>query len=179
MRIVTTAAAVLVLLLGVLAAPGAASDATRPDACKMLRAALKGTVLGLRVGHRAAGSYWANCEFDDGHEPGPDRHWSAHFNGLIPQPSVADAKRMWGQIWKGWKGTTGEGLSVARLRGYGADDAFGVESFGEDPRSSNTMVWWRKGRYFGILEITGLGAVADFETAEDMLRQLMRGVARG
>jgi hypothetical protein len=178
MRIVMTTAT-LVVALGALAAPGVARDAARPDACKMLRAALKSTVLGLHVGHRAAGSYWANCEYDDGHLPGPDRHWSAHFNGLIPQPSVAAAKSMWGTIWKGWKGTTGEGVSVSRLRGYGADDAFAVESFLEDPRSSNTMVWWRKGRHVGVLEITGLGAVADVEQAEDMLKQLMRGVARG
>lgn len=167
------------VLLAALAGASATAAPARPatDACKLLKAALRGTIIGASAVNRARGSNRVNCEYED-NPPGPDRHWWAHLNGLLPERSIATAKADWQRNWQGWKGTTGDGVSVFRLRGFGADDAFAVENLESNPPSSNTLIWWRKGRHYGLLEIGGLGNLADVEEAEQMLKEIMPGVPR-
>jgi hypothetical protein len=178
MRIRLSMVAVCVAVTGLAAEGALAGSAGRPAACKLLASALRkeGGVF-LHHVRLDRGGNWTSCHYSDGEPPGPGSHWSLSFS-FIPEPSAGAAVKLWQRIWSGWRGTTGEGLTVARLRGFGADNAFGYEKHDDDPAQTDTEIFWQKGRYYGQLEVRGPGMLGDFEDAEGLLKALMPGIPR-
>ena len=171
-RLLTIAVCAALSGLGAQAAVG--QPAGEPDACKLLAAALRGEGFAYTSNlHRDAGGYWAACHYSDGKRL--DSHWSLGF-GLLPEPSVAAAKKSWQVTWNAWRGKTGNDFTVERLRGFGADEAFGVENGLDDPPRTDTLIWWCKGRYDGHLELRAPGQLGNLEDAQGLLKVLMRGI---
>ena len=175
-------ATLVVLSTTTLGALGAQTAAARqdklPNACKLLTPVLRGTVLAAQAEKRVAPN-WTTCEYTDGKDPGPEHQWWVSF-GFVPERSAAVARKSWLRTWNSWRGTAAKGRVVARLRGFGADDAFGVEmtDTSQDPASYEALVFWRKGRWSGSLDLHAPAPVADLEEAQDMLKELMRGIPR-
>ncbi|SRR6266536_2431764 len=176
-------AVVLACVLAALTAQAAAARPTRiPDACKLLKSALQHeTVVWTSHLTHFVPTGRLSCNVTDGQQSGPGHYWSASFGYLPPAAwaSAAAPHKYWQSVWNHWRGKTGDGLTVARLRGFGADDAFGVEKTGQDPElHTDTWIEWVKGGYEGRLELVGEGQLGDLEDAEGLLKQLMRGIPR-
>jgi hypothetical protein len=144
------------------------------DACKLLTD-VRGSALIAHAQHRSPGSTWLSCEYTDILPFGNnlDAQWRVGF-GFVPYTTVAEAEASWQQSYNKWLGTNVQSASststVSRLRGYGADDAFIVETTRTDPQpgAREAMVYWRKGRWVGTLQLraplsSNLGDVEDVQ----------------
>lgn len=137
------------------ASTGTAGEARRPTACAMLEAGLKGTVIGART-KPARGNTKLSCTHTDG-KPLTESTWQASlsFYPYPPaKPSVSGARSAWNAIYAAVRK---KGEEPERLRGFGADDAFGYES--EKPTAlpgplRTSAITWRKGTYLGELDLT-------------------------
>lgn len=133
------------------------------NACDLIRdASLAARTLDSHTRHKSNGSTWLSCEYTD-IAPGTynlnshlDVQWRVGF-GFVPYTSIAEAQKSWQETYGKWQGKTSESASstssVSRLRGYGADDAFIVETTTSEPGSREAMVYWRKGRWVGTLQL--------------------------
>ena len=170
-RLLTIVVCAALTGLGTSAAQG--QQAGDPDSCKLLASSLQGGLFYKHLVRLDPGGYWAACHYSDG--KGLNSQWYEGF-GLLPEPSVVAAKKSWQVKWNAWRGKTGNDFTVERLRGFGADDAFGVENRLTDPPRTDTLIWWRKGHYDGQLELRAPGLVADLDDAAGILKVLMRGI---
>src|SRR5262245_35766152 len=123
------------------------------NACDFIRdAALAARNLDAHTNNKSDGSNWLSCEYTDIAAGGNklDAQWRVGF-GLVPYTSIAEAQKSWQETYGKWQGETSQSASstssVSRLRGYGADDAFIVETTTSEPGSREAMVYWRKGRW--------------------------------
>jgi hypothetical protein len=93
---------------------------------------------------------------------------------------VAEAQASWQQSYSKWQGTNAQSASstssVSRLRDFGADDAFLVETKRTDPEpgAREAMVYWRKGRWVGTLQLrvplsSNLG---DADDAQEIMKSI-------
>ena len=148
------------------------------DACKLLTD-VKGSALIANAQHRSPGSTWLSCEYTDmaAGQNLLDAQWRAGF-GFVPYTSVAEAQANWQQSYSKWQGTNAQSASssssVSRLRSFGADDAFVVETKRTDPEpgAREAMVYWRKGRWVGTLQLRGplSSNLGDAEDAQEIMR---------
>ena len=176
-------------LLGLVGATGAgARPAVSPNACTVLKAAVRSEFPGAysyvhfypTLGAR--GQVF-NCSASKGPFVDPwDPHGRKFTFGFLPPAawgSAAAAHKFWLSEWNRSRGTKGKGVSVERLRGFGADDAFGVETAYQDPKPhTDTMIRWVKSGYEGGIEVSGPGQAGDLEDGQDLLRALMKGIPR-
>ena len=148
------------------------------DACKLL-SDVKGSAIIAQAQHRSPGSTWLSCEYTDILPGGNnlDAQWRVGF-GFVPYTTAAEAATNWQQSYSKWQGTNGQSASstssVSRLRGYGADDAFIVETKRTDPQpgAREAMVYWRKGRWVGTLQLRAplSSNLGDVEDAEEIMK---------
>ena len=86
-----------------------------------------------------------------------DPHGMKFTFGFLPPAAwgtAAAAHKFWLAEWNRSRGTKGKGVSVERLRGFGADDAFGIETTYQDPKPhTDTTIRWVKGGYEGGVEV--------------------------
>jgi hypothetical protein len=158
----------------------AARRAASPDACALLKAAVRTEFPSGFVGLRFEPTGHPNCSASKG-SPGDTSYRLFTFGYLPPQAlgSYAAAHEYWRSQWNAWRGKTGSDLTVERLRGFGADDAFGVETRFTDPaRHNDTDVYWVKGAYAGGIELAGPGLTGDLDDGQALLKQLMKGISR-
>jgi len=150
------------------------------DACKLL-SDVRGSAIIAHAEHRSPGSTWLSCEYTDIAPGGNnlDAQWRAGF-GFVPYTTVAEAEANWQQSYSKWQGTNAQSASstssVSRLRFYGADDAFIVETKRTDPQpgAREAMVYWRKGRWVGTLQLRAplSSNLGDVEDAEAIMKSI-------
>jgi hypothetical protein len=150
------------------------------DACKLL-SDVKGSAIIAHAQHRSPGSTWLSCEYTDIAPEGNnlDAQWRAGF-GFVPHTTAAEAEASWQQSYSKWQGTNVQSASstssVSRLRFYGADDAFIVETKRTDPQpgAREAMVYWRKGRWVGTLQLRArlTSNLGDVEDAEAIMKSI-------
>jgi hypothetical protein len=179
----------LTALLGLAAANAAgARQAGTPNACSVLKAAVRSEFpVPYHYVHwyptRGALGQVFNCSASKG--PFVDA-WDPHgmkftFGFLPPAAwgSAAAAHRFWLAEWNRSRGTKGKGVSVERLRSFGADDAFGIETTYQDPKPhTDTTIRWVKGGYEGGVEVSGPAQTGDLEDGQNLLKALMKGIPR-
>lgn len=171
----------LVALL-VVGSASAGEGARRPTACAMLAAGVEASsAFKYKTGPLALGNNALSCTRTDG-KPLTEVEWRASlsFYPYPPaKPSIAGAKQAWKQAYTA---SRRKGEEPERLRGFGADDAYGYES--ERPTASPPVrtsgIFWRKGVYLGELLI---GAPlssnrGDLEDASDILKASLRLLPR-
>lgn len=159
------------------------TDAQGPrgiDACGLLLG-VKGSAIIAHTPHQSFGSTWLSCEYTDVPHGGNtlDAQWRAGF-GFVPYTTVAEAEASWQQSYSKWQGTNVQSASstssVSRLRFYGADDAFIVETKRTDPQpgAREAMVYWRKGRWVGTLQLRAplSSNLGDVEDAEAIMKSI-------
>lgn len=132
------------------------------DACKLLDEAAKraNPQMSHEASQRSPGSNWESCEYTDVAAGSNllERKFSMSF-GFVPYTSLTEAQQDWQKTYDKWLGHKGESASssssVSRLRGFGADDAFVVETTNRDPEpgSQDAFAYWRKGRWMGTLNL--------------------------
>lgn len=186
MRLRLTTLVLSTALLGSLGAHGAAARQARsPNACTLLKAAVRSefpaAFLSLRF-HPTVGAIGQvfNCSASKG-SPGSAQFRLFTFGYLPPAAwgSAAAARKFWQKQWNQWRGKAGKDFSVERLRGFGADDAFGVEKRYQDPAPhTDTNITWVKGAYEGGIELAGPGLSGDLEDGQNLLKALMKGIPR-
>jgi hypothetical protein len=148
------------------------------DACKLITD-VRGSALIAHAQHRSPGSTWLSCEYTDILPLGNnlDAQWRVGF-GFVPYTTVAEAEASWQQSYNRWLGTNVQSASststASRLRGYGADEAFVVETKRTDPQpgAREAMVYWRKGRWVGTLQLRAplSSNLGDVEDAQEIMR---------
>jgi hypothetical protein len=179
----------LTALLGLVGTNGAgARPAGSPNACTVLKAAVRSEFPPAYLyvhfyPTRGARGQVFNCSASKGPFVDPwDPHGRKFTFGFLPPVawgSAAAAHKFWLGEWNRSRGTKGKGVSVARLRGFGADDAFGIETTSQDPKPhTDTIIRWVKGGYEGGVEVSGPGQAGDLEDGQDLLRALMKGIPR-
>jgi hypothetical protein len=181
MRLALTSLVLSAVWLGVFRAEAApTSQALGPDACARLKAAIR-SEFGLPVSalhFTPTGPF--NCSASRG-SPGSPGYRLFTFGYLPPAASgsPAAAHKFWQSQWNQWRGKSGKDFTAERLRGFGADDAFGIEKRYQDPAlHTDTNITWVKGAYEGGIELAGPGHSGDLEDAQDLLKALMKGIPR-
>ena len=184
MRIPRVIIGAAIACVAIVAAPATGGVTARPDACKLLKAAVHGHTWEHRV-RVDPGHDRMHCSYSDG-KPPAENQWLITLD-VTPyppfKPSVAQAREAWQKIFAAVRAAKGNGGTPVRLRGFGADDAFGVESTNETARSgpsSTAAVQWRKGFYLGEIHFTAplSSHHGDLDDVEDLLRDVMRGMPR-
>jgi hypothetical protein len=181
LRLTALALCLCATLAGLGAQTARARDAAGPEACPLLKAALRGesAVWTSHLSHLApTGGKRDRTSCASSPPPGPGHYWFVAFGFFTPSElgSAAAARKDWQTHWNAWRGRPG----VTRLRGFGADEAFAVENSSQDPtRHSDTRIFWLKGGYSGTLELEGPGDLGDVQDAEKLLKALMKGIPTG
>jgi hypothetical protein len=176
------AALTLAALLGAVRAQASPDRQPRsPDACALLKAAVRMEFPAGYVGLRFTPTGGFNCSASKG-SPGSADYRLFSFGYLPPAAwgSAVAAHKFWQARWNHWRGKSGKDFTVERLRNFGADDAFGVEQRSRDPaKHTDTNITWVKGAYEGGIELAGPGLSGDLDDGQTLLKTLMKGIPPG